>query len=209
MNDDELEARLRRIDPSASASVHPIDGPRAAALLEQIMNTPVEPGRQSSPAPLKKGRARWVYSALATAVVAGGIAVAVLATRGDDADKAATQVSFALPEASGGPATSMCMRVDAYQPTPGQPAFKGTVLSVADGTVTLQVSTWYSGGDADQVVLNSPGNGRPDPVLEGGVAFDVGGEYLVMALDGHVVGCGVSGPVSAELEALYTQWFPA
>ena len=39
MNDEELQHRLRRLDPSAGVSVHPAGGPRAALLMEQIMNT--------------------------------------------------------------------------------------------------------------------------------------------------------------------------
>ena len=39
MNQHELFDRLRRHDPAAGAPVNPANGPRAAALMEQIMQT--------------------------------------------------------------------------------------------------------------------------------------------------------------------------
>lgn len=210
---DELQQRLRRHDPAADAPIHPVDGPRAAALMEQIMNTPMHSASPDASVPRRPAPSRkawWGFGVAAVALVAAGATAVIVNDSGSDSDtKSVTQATFDLPAASGGPATSMCIRVDAYQPTAGQPAFEGTVLSVGGGTVTLQVSKWYSGGDADQVVLNAADTSVPDPVLEGGVAFTVGGKFLVMALDGQVVGCGVSGEVSPELTALYQQWFPA
>ena len=204
---DELQKRLRRHDPAADVPVHLVTGPRAAFLLEQIMNTSLTP---EAPAVAPRRPRRRVF-ALAGGATAIAVAVVAFALTRDDSEsdqQTTTQVSYVLPAAAGGPGVSMCIRVDAYQPTSGQPAFKGTVTAVGGGTVTLTVSKWYSGGKAHQVVLKSRDGSAPDPVLEGSVAFTVGDEFLVMALDGQVVGCGVSGAVTPELQALYDQWFP-
>ena len=207
MNDDptydQLYDRLRRIEPP-TGSVQPAHGPHAAALLEQIMNTPITPDRPVAPTPLRTRRVRWVYSAVAAAVVVGAVTVGVLATRGDDDQPAATSVSYGL--VAGDP-MAMCLRVDEYQPDPTMVGFRGTVVAVADGTVTLDVTTWYGGGDADQVVLTVGGD-MPVVALDG-VEFAVGGDYLVGVLDGQVLICGISAPYDPALEALYEEWFAA
>ena len=204
MNDDELIARLRRIEPNPSVPVHPAHGPRAAALLEQIMNTPENPDRPTSPTPAGTGRTRWVYSTVAAIAVIGAVAVGVLVSRGDDEQPAATSVSYGL--VAGDP-MAMCLRVDEYQPDPAMVGFRGTVVAVADGTVTLDVAKWYGGGDADQVVL-TVGSDMPVVALDG-VEFTVGGDYLVGVLADQVLICGISAPFDPALEALYDQWFAA
>lgn len=203
MNDDELIARLRGIDPAAAAPIDPVDGPRAAAFLEQIMNTPfndpINPGHTPSPAP-RRARHTWLWAGAGALVVAAAAVVGVLAT-GDDDQPVATSASYSL--AAGDP-MAMCMRVDEYQPTPDVGGFRGTVTAIEPGSVTLSVSTWYRGGDADQVVLTLAD--MPSPALDG-VEFTQGGDYLVGVLDGQVLICGISAPYSPELEALYDQWF--
>ncbi len=209
MNDDELMSRLQRNDPSSGVPVHPVDGPDAAALLEQIMNEPIMPATPAKNPYAPSRKAWWGFGVAAATLVAIGATVVIVDNSGTNSDtKSVTQVSYSLPASGGGPATSMCMRVDSYLPTPGQPAFLGTVGAIADGKVTVIVDKWYSGGDADEVILNAPDATQPDPVLEGGVAFEVGKQYLVAAFDGQVAGCGVSAEVSPELTALYEQWFP-
>ena len=204
MNDDELNERLRRIDPSPTGSVHPAHGLRAAALLEQIMNTPLIPDQPRDLRPLRRAPARGIYLALAGVVVTGAITVGVLATRGGDNQSAATSVSYSL--VAGDP-MAMCMRVDEFQPDPTVVGLRGTVVEVGDGTVTLDVTKWYRGGDADQVVL-AVGSDIPVPALDG-IEFTVGGDYLVAVLDGQVLTCGISAPYDPALAALYDEWFAA
>ena len=202
---DELQQRLRRSDPADDVSIHPVDGAHAAALLEQIMNTPVTPVTPdiTPGAAAGRNRRRWAF-ALAGAAAAAIIAVGVVAfTADDDSPAAATQVTYSL---SAGDPMAMCIRVDEYQPSPGLIGLRGTVVEVGDGTVTLDVTKWYAGGDADQVVLTVAD--MPNVALDG-VEFTTGGDYLVTVLDGQVLICGLSAPYDPALAALYDKWFAA
>lgn len=205
MNDDELQQRLRRIDPAARSSAHPATGPRAAALLESIMDTPLHTAdnpRPSSPA-RSRGTRRW-FAAAAAGAAALAVGVGALAlTAGDDNEETATSVAYSFGEPVD-PMMMMCLPVTDYVPTPGLVGFKGIVTAATDTTVTVEVSKWFAGGDADIVELNT--TDVAIPALDG-VEFVVGGEYLVTVLDGQVLTCGLSGPADPVLEALYEGWF--
>lgn len=208
MNDEALYEQLRRLDPAAGVPIDPATGPRAAALMEQIMNTPFPATDASPSAPVPApARSRWPKLALAAAAavaVVGGAAFAVANIGGNDTAKK-TSVSFAM--AAPNP-SMMCINLDGFQPPAGLVGLRGTVTAVAEGSITLTVDHWFAGGTADQVVLTAPADG-PNALTEGGIEFSVGGQYLVAALDGQVQTCGVSGPVDPALEALYAKWFPA
>jgi hypothetical protein len=207
VNDDELQQRLRRIDPAARLSTHPVDGPRAAALLESIMDTPLQTADTSTPTSRPSRSRRWAaLLAAGAAVVAVGVG-AVALTGGDDEKKeeAATSVAYSLGEPID-PAMMSCLPVTDYVPTPGLVGFKGTVTAATDTTVTLDVSKWFAGGDADVVELSTISVGSP--ALDG-VEFLVGGEYLVTVLDGQVLTCGLSGPADPVLEGIFEGWFAA
>ena len=62
------------------------------------------------------------------------------------------------------------------------PAFRGTVVAVGDGSVTLDVTKWYANGDADQVVLSTVDLAT---VALDGVEFAQGGDYLVACQRRH------------------------
>ena len=77
-------------------------------------------------------------------------------------------------------------------------AFSGTATEVADGTVRLDVDTWYRGGDADVAVLANPTG--PMTSIDG-VTFTEGERYLVTASEEGVVnGCGYTAPWTASME---------
>ena len=88
---------------------------------------------------------------------------------------------------------------------PAWPGSSGTVTAVGDGTVTLDVSKWYAGGDADQVVLSTADLGLRWRSTAS--SSSQGGEYLVAVLDGQVLTCGLSGPADPVLAAIYDGWF--
>lgn len=212
MNLDELEQRLRRLDPADGVSIHPVTGPRAAALMEQIMNTPdlntrhVNTSDQTIPtAPVHDvhpTKSRWPKFA-----IGGGIAAALaigafaFASTGGGGSTTATAVTYELGASD---ITAMCMPISDLVPPPGLAGFRGTVAEVGDGTVTLDVTKWYAGGDADQVVLQTADLAS---VALDGVDFAVGGDYLVSVADGVVQICGFSGPYSADYEAIFAGWF--
>lgn len=206
MNDDELRERLRAIDPAAVTPVEPADGPRAAALLEQIMNTPIIPDSLVEPSPPSRGRRNWLWGTLLGLGAVAGVTVGMLVSNGKDssAPPAAVTAEYQL---SGGVSMGMCINLNEYVPEPSLEGFRGVVTAIEGDTVTLQVSQWYRGGPADQVILHV--SDVSIPALDG-IEFVMGGDYLVaVADDGAVRTCGISGLYSDDLAALYTKWFGA
>ena len=127
VDDDELRARLRGIDPLLA-------DPATARRVRRV------PGRLAP-----------VVAALV--LVAGGVAV-VWAAGGGPASGPPLELGIAASE---GPAMRSCIpfSVDVLADMPL--AFAGTVASEEAGSVTLRVDRWYRGGDADVVRLASPG----------------------------------------------------
>ena len=202
MSDEELQRQLRGIDPSDGVSIDPVHGPRAAALLEQIMNTPT-PTQTPQDAGSAVGPARrwpkFVLGGAAAAALIGG--AAMFAVTDDDGGSSASSVELSLGAFD---PMSSCLPVADQVPLPGAVAFRGTVIAIGDGTVTLDVAEWYGAGGADEVVLALAD--VASPALDG-VEFVDGAEYLVAASDGAVQTCGMSGLASPELAALYAGWF--
>ena len=197
---DEIHDRLRRLDPAADAPVDPANGPRAAALMEQIMQTQPEPVDVTAiPAPARRPR-RALFAALGALGVAAVGVFTFVALRGDDAEP--TSVSFSLGASD--PLTQMCLPISDQQPSPEASAFRGTVVDIGADSVTLDVTKWYQNGDADQVVISTAG--MPTAALDG-VDFVQGGDYLITAGDGQVGVCGVSGPYSTDLEGWFDTWY--
>ena len=83
-------------------------------------------------------------------------------------------------------------------------AFAGTVETVADDQVVLDVDRWFTGGDADRVLLSMPDAGV---AYEIGVSFTEGERYLVTATDGTVNGCGFTVPATPDMEAAFERAF--
>jgi hypothetical protein len=78
-------------------------------------------------------------------------------------------------------------------------AFDGVVRSITEGQATLEPSRFFTGEEADLVVVKAPDRDL-QVLLEGR-------RYLVSATDGRVTLCGFSGPYSAELASLYAEGF--
>src|SRR5262245_38894482 len=203
--DDQLRARLARLDPtSRAASTDPTASAPAPELLETIMQT-----TESQPTPDTEPRSRrGLLLAAAAVIVLVVLAVGVIAIAGDDDDSgedvaeapADEPTELDLTVAPSDP-LAICIQVDATVLEPSELAFAGTVGEVTDSSVTVDVDHWYKGGDADVVNLAiAEGN---DVALDG-IAFTSGERYLVAASGGTVSSCGLSGPASPELEAIYT-----
>ena len=77
-------------------------------------------------------------------------------------------------------------------------AFEGTVRAVDADLLTLDVVTWYTGGDAEQVQITAP---LGMEAFIGGIPFEVGGSYLVTASNGVVNYCGYTGVATPEFRA--------
>ena len=201
MQHDELFERLARLDRVGSAPMESATGPRAAALMEQIMQTNITP---TAPSPARHRRP--LMLAISGLALTGVAALGFVILRGDDA-QAPTTIALAFAPPS--PAGARCMQLDAsIQQPDGTVAFRGAVVSIVANTVTLDVAKWYANGTADQVVVTTgTADGTVDPELS--ASFEQGGDYLVSAVDGQVMGCGMTAQYSTELDALYLGWFPA
>ena len=200
--DDDLRARLRRLDPAGDLPVDPVSSPRAASSVERAMQT-LEP---PTPVPARTpGRTRLIAGA-AVLGTAAAVSAGVLVTRDDPARPAAekpTTLRLALPAAD---ATASCLPFEVRYLADMSPAFAGTAVDVSEDSVVLDVDRWYTGGDAGQVVLEAPG-GAAAAALGYGVDFEQGERYLVTAANGTVNGCGYSGPATPELQQAFEQAF--
>lgn len=198
MDDNELRARLEAADPARN------DAPATSwidELVEATMTTAQEQRMEET-----GKRPRWLVPAAAAAAVAGIAAVGALAFTGggDDPADDPTTTQLALPDANA--AMQMCVAIDAQVLSEAPVAFDGTVTEIAGETVTLDVSKWYAGGDADVVELVNPGQADDFTMIEDFLAFEEGKRYYIVAEDGRVSGC-LSSQWSAELEAMYAEAF--
>ena len=209
MTDDDLRAALVAADPARSADLDPLTSPRARELLERAMTSDlITPTPAPSP-DAAPSRRPWLAAA-AAAVLVMGAGATYLATTGNDptggpaGGPSGGEVVLALPVVD--PLTTMsCLPVSEGMSALAQMtvALAGTATAVSEGEVRLDVSRWYRGGDAGTVVLrNAP---EQQQSLVGATDFAVGEDYLVSASDGSVSVCGLTGPVSPDLQAAYDQ----
>ena len=210
--DEELRARLSRIDPApAAVDVDPVTSPRAQDLLERTMTQTLDTS-PDTPADAPVTHPRWrrpaLLAAAASVLVVAAVAVAVPMLTGSDdapAKRTPTTVALTLPASDGGTSMSSCMMFDVAILRQMPVALAGTVTAVDAERVTLDVDRWYKGGTADQVTVSQPG-ANTSASLDG-VTFEQGKRYLLTATDGTVNGCGFSGPATAELEKSYAEAF--
>ena len=195
---DELRNKLQAIDPMpADVPTETVTSREGRHRLEDIMSTPTK----VQPSPTTRSRTPW-YAAVAAVAVAA-VAVTVIATGSNDpAPVASAPMQL---EAGESDAMASCMVLTSEALAPIEVAFAGTVTAIDGETVTLEVTKWYAGGDTDTVVLTAPAGLE---ALIGSVPFAVGVDFLVSASDGVVNYCGFSGPVTAELQAVYDGAFP-
>ena len=204
---DDLRAALAAADPVRSADLDPSTSPRARELLERTMAAPTTAPttvNQATERPSTPSRRPWLAAAAAAVVLAGGGA-AYLSTTGSQDAPAGGQLALNLP--AGDLLSQSCLPVSAEAVAALPVAFAGTATAVADGEVQLEVDRWYRGGEAGTVVLTAPGGDAT--LLVGATDFQPGEQYLVSADQGTVSVCGLTGPASPELQAVYDQAFPS
>jgi hypothetical protein len=197
---DELRNRLSRLDPMTSdVPTEPVTTESSQQLLEEIMTTPnvEQPGSSGTP-----NKRPWIAAVAAAAVVIVAIGAVGLLSR-DGGDPVAAGPPLEL-NAGGDDVMASCIAFSVEYLAPMPVAFEGTVVTAEGDTVTLDVDTWFKGGDAAQVVLNAP---QGLEALIGGFPFEVGTQYLITASEGNVNYCGFSGESTPEMRAAFEEAF--
>jgi hypothetical protein len=202
-DDDELRARLARLDPlhgdrDARGPVRSHDDPASRQHLEQIMAITQEPTREK-----KRNNNRSLTLLGAAAAIIAVAVIGVVAFNDDDSD--GSDVAAVQLTAGESNVAASCVIVDATILADVQIAFRGTVETIEGNTITLAVDDWYKGGEGDTVQINVPSGVTS---IYQDVEFTEGNQYLVSAYDGVVNYCGFSGAATPELQALYDAAFP-
>ena len=192
MNHDDLRDRLAALDPTSENDLIPLASERGRQLLEETMQT-IE-------RPTDRRRPMWIGAVAAVFLVAVvGLGVGLI---GDDT--APTGPPLVLTADGGQAAMMSCIPFDVGILSTMSPAFGGTVTEVTDSTATIEVDRWYTGGDAEIVIVeHTPGY----EALIGTPTFELGERYLITAAEGAVNGCGYSGIATPEFEAAFEQAF--
>ena len=197
--DDDLRARLSRLDPApAGVPVDPVTSPRAQELVERAMSTPVQtpdtPSARRRARPGAAGPGCWSRPRRRSSSPSS--AASSSSGTGPAPTAAGSRATLALELPPGDVAMS-CVQFDVQFLREMPVALAGTVTALEPAQVSLDVDRWYKGGSADRVTIAVPVN---NSVALDGVEFLEGERYLVTATDGIVNGCGFSGPATPELE---------
>ena len=201
---DDLRARLARLYP-APLPLDEFTSPRASELLERTMSTApvIEPSVSATTTRQRRWRGRLLLAAAASVAILGAAATAFVAAQDDRRSSGPpSTITLALPS---GAVAASCVPFDVGYLRDMSPAFAGTVMAADDEQVVLDVDRWYTGGDADRVILKIP-SANSSAALDG-VDFLPSQRYLVTAADGTVNGCGYSGPATAELQRAFDEAF--
>lgn len=203
--EDPLQRRLRAADPAASLPPAPTD--RTRRLLEDVMHT--EPTTETRATGTRhRGPLTWAVAAAAVVLIAGVALFGVLRHDDDPAAPPTAADSRSVTELAAPPSTAYdarCMVPNADVLAQQTLAVDATATDVLDGVVTLAPTHWYAGSPTELVTVQAPPEQLQD--LVGAVDFHEGGRYLVSASDGQVTVCGLTGPWSRRLAALYDAAF--
>ncbi len=204
---DELRNQLEQLDPMhPGVPVESVTTLSSQTRLEQIMNTPFVEQETAITSSDHTGRRRaWSAFGMAAAavVVVGG--AAIFANFGGDGggDIASAPLELSLGSED---VMASCPIFDVATLAGMSPAFAATATSIDAGSVTLMVDRWYTGGDAETVLLQQ----APDSsaALIGGFELAVGEQYLITAAEGNVNFCGYSSIATSEMTAAFETAFP-
>lgn len=206
-SDNELRARLHAADPASS--LPPADPSRVARLLEDSMSSSTDDDLTRSRETGAHGRnpLTWLVAAAAVLLIAGAGAFGLMRQDPGTPGPGSTAADSTVTELSAPVASSAkCMVPSAEVLGQQSLAFEGTVQEVTDGKVVLDPTNFYAGDVTDLVTVTASTGDLQ--ALVGAVDFREGKNYLVSATDGQVSVCGLSGPYSADLAALYQEAFP-
>jgi hypothetical protein len=202
--DQELLTRLRAADPASSLPSAEPD--RVTQLLEAAMSdtardTGTRTHESRETGTHDRSPLTWLVAAAAVALIAAA-GIFGLSQRDHGStpvvEGSVTQLGYAPP-------AGRCLTPQVGVLKEQTVAFRGTLVSVVNGTATFDVSHWYAGGPTDLAKVTA----APPSMSELTRASDLeaGGDYLVAAADGRVTGCGITGPATGHLQKLYDRAF--
>ena len=206
---DELKKRIRRLDPMGP-EVETRSVSESREMMEAVMSTPTN----TKSTDRRTERTRPMMSP-STGTPGGSIAIARPIAWIAAAMAIVVVTAFALLNSGGtaplvlsagdsDPAMMSCLPFSVDILDDMEVAFEGIVTSVDGDQLTLDVVTWYRGGESEQVQITAP---LGMEALIGGIPFEVGGSYLVSATNGVVNYCGYTGVATDELRAAFEQAF--
>jgi hypothetical protein len=196
----ELLTRLRAADPASSLPA--ADPDRVAQLLEAAMSeTATRPPESRETGTHDRSPLTWLVAAAAVVLIAAA-GIFGLATRDDGSSPAAQESVTQLRSSS---VRGMCIIPNADVLRKQSIAFRGTLVSLSDGTATFSVARWYAGRPTDIVRVALTPRGIPEMVQA--AELTVGHVYLVAANGGTVTGCGFTGLAGGSLQELYDRAF--
>ncbi|MFD0483432.1 hypothetical protein ACFQ46_12570 [Kineococcus sp. GCM10028916] len=194
MTDDELRALLQEVDPARDLT--PLSTHHVRAKAENTMTTETPRRRAARP----RGRTRILLGAgvgvVAATVVVLGVVVLGAVGRGDPS---VTRLTAAVTDP-----TASCAVLSPDLLTDQDTAFAARAVAVSGGEVTLEVTHRYRGSVSEEVRVEQVGAQSSE---DGPAPFAAGTDYLLSADGGRLTGCGLSGPASPELQALYDTAF--
>ncbi len=196
-DDERLAQRLREIDPARGVA------PLSERHIEEIImtSTPETSAPTPSAAPPSKTRRRLVVAGLAAAAAAAIVAAVVVVPLVVGQPRGGDTLALSLPDPT---VSAMCAPVTAEYIGNTDVAFEGRVTGIDGTTVTVEVLSQYTGPAASTVTIPQ---GTDIQLEETTGPFELGGTYLISAVDGVVTTCGMSGPSTPELKALYDAAF--
>lgn len=194
-DDEHLAHHLRAIDPA-----HGVDPLPEHRIEDIIMNiTTEEPAEVTPEATRAPGRPRRlpVVAALVTAAAAAAIVTSAIVTQSSPGE------TLALEQPEPG-IFAMCAPITAEFIADTDVAFEGRVSGIEGATVTLEVLQQFTGEPVSTVTVPQGTSELIELTTE---RFEIGGAYLISAVDGVVTTCGISGSSTPELKALYEKAF--
>jgi hypothetical protein len=198
--DAELQTRLRAADPASS--LPPADPERLAQLLEAAMSDTTTRAHESRETGTRdRSPLTWLVAAAAVVLIAAaGIFGMAQRDHGSSpvAQGTVTQLGFT-------PLRGRCQVPNVGVLKQQTVAFRGTLVSVVDGTATFDVTHWYRGGPTDTARITA--TRRNLATLVQAADLTVRGEYLVAAGGGTVLACAFTGPAGRHLQQLYDHAF--
>jgi hypothetical protein len=198
--DRQLLMRLRAADPASS--LPPVDPDRVVHLLEEAMSdTATRPHESRETGTHGRSPLTWLVAAAAVVLIAAA-GIFGLANR-DHGSQPASQGS--VTRLAYAPHAGRCMVPSVAVLKQQTVAFRGTLVSMAAGSATFDVSHWYAGGPTDTAKVSATPTRLGDLVQA--AKLTVGSDYLVSASGGDVTACGFSGPAAGSLQRLYDQAF--